>query len=316
MISLGIESTAHTFGVGITDGESIIANEKACYSSKEGIHPRKASQHHNKKAPDVLERALEKEKEIDLISFSRGPGLGPCLRIGATLAKTISLYLQKPLVGVNHCVAHIDAGKWDTGFEKPLTLFVSGANTQILGLKGKKYRIYGETLDMGVGNAIDSFARKMGLGFPGVPKVEELAEGGEYVDLPYTVKGTDLAFSGLVTAAEQKTKEESKKDVAYSFLENIYGMVCEATERALAHTKKKELMVVGGVGRSNIFKEKLETVCEEQGAELKVPRKKINGDNGLMIALTGMKKFKSQGEDEKSIQTIQSWRTNEVKIDW
>ncbi|MCD6414028.1 MAG: tRNA (adenosine(37)-N6)-threonylcarbamoyltransferase complex transferase subunit TsaD, partial [Candidatus Diapherotrites archaeon] len=249
MLCLGIESTAHTFGLGLTDGKKELLNRKVMYTSKGGIHPRDASQFLTEKAPSLF-RGIDLDA-VDIIAFSQGPGLGPCLRVGSAIAKSLSLYYGKPLIGVNHCIAHIEVGKWDTGCKDPLVVYVSGANTQVIGLKGGRYRVYGETLDTGLGNAIDVFGRTLGLDFPAGPKLEKLAKNGkELIELPYTVKGMDLAFSGLVTAAQKKAKQLPKSrlsDLSFSFQETIFAMLVEVSERALAHTEKKEVMLVGGV---------------------------------------------------------------------
>lgn len=282
-----------------------------------GIHPREASQFMSAHVGEVIQGALDKANlsfsDIDLFAFSQGPGLGPCLRVGAAVARTLSEYYGKPLVGVNHCVAHIDAGKLG-GVEDPLVVYVSGANTQILGLNGGRYRIYGETLDIGVGNALDVFGRSLGLEFPAGPKVEQLAlKGKNYHELPYSVKGVDLAFTGLVTAATKL--KLPKNDLCYSFQETVFGMLVEVSERALAHTKKKELMLVGGVAQNKRLCQMLSAMAKEHGAKFVTPKNEYNADNGLMIALTGWKMHKA-GVKQKDFKTNQRWRTDEVAICW
>ncbi len=108
---------------------------------------------------------------MDLISFSQGPGLGPALRIVATSARTLALSLNKPIIGVNHCIGHVEVGKLDTGAVNPVTLYVSGGNSQVISLmKAEDIRIFGETLDIAAGNCLDHFlAVKTGLGHPGGP---------------------------------------------------------------------------------------------------------------------------------------------------
>ena len=221
MIAFGLESTAHTFGVGIASDAggkcNILANEKSAYTTQfGGIHPKEAMEHHLKNAKSVIENALRTAKidwnEIDLVSFSQGPGLGPCLRVGALAARALSLKYKKPLLGVNHCVAHIEIGKALTQAKNPIIVYVSGANTQITGYESGRYRIYGETLDIGVGNLLDVFGRSLGIGFPAGPSLDKMYfESKNYIALPYTVKGMDLTFSGLLTAAENKAKSGKYK---------------------------------------------------------------------------------------------------------
>jgi len=317
MNCLGLESTAHTFGVGIFDGTPR-ANAKALYRSSGGIHPREASQFMTENAAGIMDKALAdsgmKLDEIDCFSFAQGPGLGPCLRVGAAIAKTLSEYYSKPLIGVNHCVAHIEVGKWFGKAEDPLVVYVSGANTQILGLNGGKYRVYGETLDIGLGNAIDVFGRSIGLSFPAGPEVEKLAaQSTEYTALPYSVKGMDLAFAGLVTAATKTRLPPAA--LCHSFQETAFGMLVEVSERALAHTKKKELMLVGGVAQNKRLCAMLSQMAGEHGARFLVPANEYNADNALMIALTGWLMHKA-GHKQDDYKTNQKWRTDEVDIDW
>ena len=210
---LGIESTAHTFGIGIVRNEKILANVKDSYTTeKGGIIPTDAAEHHKKVAHElylkVLQNADIKEKDINAIAFSIGPGLAPCLLEGIKFTKEISKKLKKPLVPVNHCIAHLEIGKI-TGAKDPVLLYVSGANTQIIAYASGKYRIFGETLDLGVGNFIDTFARYAGIGFPGGAKIQELAEKSSknYIELPYSVKGMDIALSGILTNLKQKLEK-------------------------------------------------------------------------------------------------------------
>ncbi len=322
MIVLGIESTAHTFGVGITDGKRELANEKVVYRTKGGIHPREASQFMAKNAGEVIKSALEKSglgiDDIDGIAFAQGPGLGPCLRVGGTIAVFLAKHYKKPIVGVNHCIAHIEVGKWELGFNDPLVVYVSGANTQILALAGGRYRIFGETLDIGLGNAIDVLGRDMGLEFPAGPKIEKLAKKGKnLLDLPYTVKGMDLTFSGLLTAGKKLVGKVPDEDLAYSFQEIIFSMLVEVSERALAHTKKKEVLLVGGVAQNSRLREMFEKMVKPHNAKFGSPKPEYNGDNGFMIALTGWKMMNA-GIRHKiyELQVKQDWRTDEIDVMW
>ena len=128
----------------------------------------------------------------------------------------------------------------------PIVLYASGANTQVIGYLNGRYRIFGETLDIGLGNALDKFARSRDLPHPGGPAIEEMARKGSYIELPYTVKGMDLAFSGLVSAA--KEIRAPIEDVCFSLQETAFAMCVEVSERALAHAEKEEILLVGGVG--------------------------------------------------------------------
>jgi universal protein Kae1 len=323
-VCLGIESTAHTLGIGIVNEEcEILANEKASYTPKKGgIHPREAADLHYENAEQVLRKAIERAglslKEISMISFSQGPGLGQCLKVGAVLARTLSLLHNIPLLGVNHCVAHIEIGRKLCNAFDPLVVYASGANTQVIGFESGKYRVFGETLDIGIGNLLDSFARELGISFPGGPVIDKMYfKAKKYIELPYTVKGMDLVFSGLLTAAIKRIGKENENDLAYSLMHNAFAMLTEVSERALAHTGKKELLLTGGVAASKALREMLQKMCKERKARFFVPPHEVCVDNGAMIAWQGLLEF-SHGKRMKLSETEinQKFRTDDVEVNW
>lgn len=324
MICLGIESTSHTFSVGIIDDKEILVNESSVYIPKKGfgIIPKEAAQHHSDNALEVLKSALTKSnlqmKDIDIIAFSQGPGLPQCLRIGAVFARTLSLKYDKPLIPVNHCVAHVEIGKLTTQSRDPVVLYLSGGNTQVIAFTGGRYRVFGETQDIPIGNALDNLARGLNLDLsrmPGGLAIESLAKDGKYVELPYVVKGMDLSFSGLVTESVKKFSKGAKaEDVAYSFQETCFAMLTEVTERAVAHTDKEEVLLVGGVAANKRLQEMLRIMCEERGAKFFFVPKEYAGDQGAMISWTGIlayqKGYKIPIEDS---HIKQKWRVDEVE---
>jgi universal protein Kae1 len=325
MIVLGVEGTAHTMGVGIVEDTSrVLSDVRKTFQPPEGagIHPRDAAQFLGENMNNVVEEAISKAgisfKDIDLVSFSQGPGLGPCLRTAATGARVLALKHKKPILGVNHCVAHIAIGKIMSGFKNPLVLYVSGANTQILELKEGRYRIFGETLDVGIGNMLDKFGRETGLKHPAGPKIEALAKQGKnYVELPYTVKGTDLSFSGVLTNAVTKFKQGVPlEDICYSLQETSFAMLCEVTERALAHLNADEVILTGGVGNNQRLCEMLNLMALEHDAKFSVP-KGFCSDNGAMIAMLAGLEYE-KGVRMKFEDTIvkPNQRTDDVEIFW
>lgn len=329
MNCLGIESTAHTFGVGIatdeTDGsEAVPANEKSMYSPDTGgIHPRKAAEHHYKEALNVYRSALTtaglEPADIDTISFSRGPGMPPSLDVGAVFARSLATKLDVPLYGVNHIIGHIEVGRLTTDADDPVVLFVSGGNSQVISYAGGKYRVFGETLDIAIGNALDKFARKLGIPHPGGPKVEELAQDGEeLLDMSYVVKGMDFSFSGLLTEAERLYNDgESKEDVCFSFQEHAYAMLIEATERALAHLEKDEVLLTGGVAANTRLREMLQQMCEQRGADAFLVPMEYAMDNGAMIAWQGVEEARTRDPDQLADTEIrQNWRPEQVDVTW
>lgn len=327
---LGIESTADDFSVGISTFEGeILANIISAYIPEEGgIHPREAARHHAEVASKVLEEAFTKSgikpQNLSVTAFSQGPGLGPCLRTGATVARALASYLKVPLVGVNHCIAHIEIGKLKTGAKDPITLYVSGGNTIVAAFDSGRYRVFGETLDIALGNCLDVFAREAGLrqreGMPFGAIVEKLAiKGKKLISLPYTVKGMDTSFSGLLTAAVNLIKKGEYKleDLCYSLQETAFSMVTEVTERALAHTEKKEVLLTGGVAANKKLQFMVEVIAEEHDAEFCVVPSQFAIDNGAMIAWTGVLAYKCGlvTPIEKSFVKLR-WRLEEVEIPW
>lgn len=320
MICLGIEGTAHTFSIGIIDDKGkILADFSSIYQPKKGgINPWEAAEHHKKIAEKIIEKALKEAKvEIDVIAFSQGPGLPPCLRVARDTAKELSVKHKKPLIGINHCIAHIEIGKLMTKSKDPIVLYVSGGNSQVIGYASEKYRIFGETLDIAIGNAIDKFSRSLNLEHPGGPKIEKLARDGNYIELPYIVKGMDFSFSGLVTDLIRRynSKKYKIEDLCFSFQETAFSMLTEVTERALAHTEKNEVLLTGGVAANERLKEMLDIMCKERNAKFYVVPKEWAGDQGIMIAWNGILSYK-KGQKLKDSDIKQKWRTDEVKVNW
>jgi N6-L-threonylcarbamoyladenine synthase len=326
-IILGIESTAHTFGVGIVKGGKILANCKRVFMTEEGgmIPTEVAKFHFNNKNEiyfEVLDKAGISEDKIDAIAFSHGPGLAPCLLEGLKFVKELSGKLKRPVIPVNHCIAHLEIGK-TTGAKDPVMLYASGANTQIIAYASGKYRIFGETLDLGIGNFIDTFGRYAGIGFPAGPVLQKLAsEGKNYIEIPYTVKGMDVAFSGILTNLKQKleAKKYSLADLAYSMQETVFAMLVETAERALAHTGKKELLLGGGVACNSRLQEMCRIMCKERGAKLFVPENSLLVDNAAMIAYLGEIMFKSgikiSYRNHNKLDIKPRERTDDVEVSW
>jgi len=301
MLVIGLESSAHTFGVGIVDNGEILANEKMSYNvGKQGMIPAEVAEFHSQNARKVIEAALEKAgisiKDLEGVGFTKGPGIGPCLQVGELAAKTIAKRLSIPIAQVNHGVGHIEIAKHIAKLKDPIALYVSGGNSQILKRVEKPfphYHVFGETLDIGVGNMLDSFARKMGLDPAWGSSVEKEAKGGKYFELPYTVKGMDFSFTGLLTKATELIGKISNKDLCYSLQETAFSMICEATERALLLTKSKELCVCGGVAQSTRLKEMLSDMAKEHNIKFGYAPNEFNADNGAMIAYVAEKMIKS-----------------------
>ena len=285
------------------------------------------------------------EKDIDLICYTKGPGMAGPLSVGAIVARTLSLLFKKPLMGVNHCIGHIEMGRTVTGARNPAILYVSGGNTQVIAYSQKRYRIFGETIDIAVGNCLDRFARIIGLSNDPSPgyNIEQLAKlGKNYIELPYIVKGMDVSFSGLLTFIEElvtgkknsqtkKQKQEnvgkmktddppySKEDLCYSLQETIFAMLVEVTERAMAHCGSTEVLLVGGVGCNLRLQQMMQIMASERGGSVCTMDDRYCIDNGAMIAWPGLIEYLSTGEkgiDLNDSTFTQRFRTDEVEVTW
>lgn len=324
MRTLGIEGTAHTISSGIVDENSVLSNVNSVYvPTSGGIHPREAAIHHSSEVVNVITKSLEdadlEMNDIDLIGFSSGPGLGPCLRVAATAARTLAIKFKKPIVRVNHPLGHIEIGRKLTGSEDPVMLYVSGGNTQVIAHVNGRYRVIGETIDIGIGNMLDKLGRDFDIPFPGGPIIEKLAsEGGNLVNLPYSVKGMNCSFSGIYTAALSYRKSSTtRQDIFYSVQETAFAMLVEILERALYLTGKTEIMVAGGVARNERLREMITSMAKESGYNAKLTDKEFCMDNGAMIAQAAMLIYKSRGaEDIEDTAVNQRERVDSIDAPW
>jgi len=338
---LGIEGTAWAASAAVYDdatdpaAEDVFIETDAYQPESGGIHPREAAEHMRGAVPSVVGRAMDEARErhgagvgdeddggdgppVDAVAFSRGPGLGPCLRIVATAARALAGVLEVPLVGVNHMVAHLEIGRHRSGFDAPVCLNASGANAHLLGFRNGRYRVLGETMDTGVGNAIDKFTRHLGWSHPGGPKVEAAATDGEYVELPYVVKGMDFSFSGITSAAKEAHDEGVPvEDVCFSLQETVFAMLTEVSERALSLTDADELVLGGGVGQNDRLRGMLRGMCEARGASFHAPEPRFLRDNAGMIAVLGAKMYRAGDTlDVEDSRVLPDFRPDEVPVTW
>ncbi len=325
MLSLGIESTAHTFSCAIIEKKGkqveILSDIRKIYRPPEGqgIHPREASRHHAENSPQVLADCLQKASvkidELDIISYAAGPGLGPCLRIGAVVARSLASYYDIPIYPVNHALGHIELGKMLTGAKDPLVLLVSGGHTMILAFLSKKWRVFGETLDITLGQLLDQIGRYAGFASPCGPKIEELAsKSSNYLSLPYVVKGNDVSFSGILSATK-RIIPKGLEDACFSLQETAFSMIGEAVERALSFTGKKELLIVGGVAANKRLSEILRSICKRHNCKFFVAPKEYAGDCGSQISWLGLlESTVNPGEKMENTFVKQSWRLDAVDV--
>jgi N6-L-threonylcarbamoyladenine synthase len=325
MAVLGIESSAHTFGVGIVEDGTVLANAKEMYKIEStGMLPMKAADLHARNSSRVVRRALKEARmsmrDIAAIGYTKGPGIGPCLRVGMLAAKALTGAHSLPIYPVNHAIAHIEITRHLSGMEDPIALYVSGGNSQVLGIVDKPFRhynVYGETFDIGVGNMLDNFARAAKLNPAWGSSVARLAEGGKYLRMPYTVKGMDFTFTGLLTNAVKMLATSPHKDVAFSLQETAFAMLTEAAERAMLLARKHGAIVCGGVAQSSRLRSMLAAMAAQHGEKFFAAPDEYNADNGAMIALVAEKLFKSGIRARLSECTVhQKFRADSVELRW
>ncbi|XP_052063681.1 probable tRNA N6-adenosine threonylcarbamoyltransferase [Mytilus californianus] len=332
VIAIGFEGSANKIGIGIIQDGKVLSNPRRTYITPpgQGFLPRDTAKHHRANVLVVLKEALDEAKidpkDIDVVCYTKGPGMGAPLVSVAIVARTVAQLWQKPIIGVNHCIGHIEMGRLITGAENPTVLYVSGGNTQVIAYLQKRYRIFGETIDIAVGNCLDRFARVLKLSNDPSPgyNIEQMAKKGKkYLELPYTVKGMDVSFSGLLSFIEEKapqvlkTGEYTPEDLCFSLQETVFSMLIEITERAMAHCGSQEVLIVGGVGCNKRLQEMMEIMAKERGATLFATDERFCIDNGAMIAQAGWEMFKS-GQITPFEETFctQRYRTDEVEVTW
>ncbi|KAH8260599.1 hypothetical protein KR038_008485 [Drosophila bunnanda] len=341
--ALGIEGSANKIGIGIIKDGEVLANVRRTYITPpgEGFLPKETAKHHREAILGLVKASLKeaqlKPVDLDVICYTKGPGMAPPLLVGAIVARTLSLLWEKPLLGVNHCIGHIEMGRLITGAQNPIVLYVSGGNTQVIAYSNQRYRIFGETIDIAVGNCLDRFARIIKLSNDPSPgyNIEQLAkQSTRYIKLPYVVKGMDVSFSGILSYIEdlaepgrrqnkRKKQQEaevidySQADLCYSLQETIFAMLVEITERAMAHCGSNEVLIVGGVGCNERLQEMMRIMCEERGGKLFATDERYCIDNGLMIAHAGAEMFRSGTKMPlEDAFVTQRFRTDEVLVSW
>ena len=208
----------------------------------------------------------------------------------------------------------------------PIVLYVSGGNTQVISYSLKKYRIFGETIDIAIGNCLDRFARIAKI--PNDPSpgynIEQLAKKGKkFIEIPYVVKGMDVSFSGILSKMKELTKtmltkgECTLEDLCYSLQETLFAMLVETTERAMAHCMKKDVLIVGGVGCNKRLQQMMQQMADQRGGKVGGMDSNYCIDNGAMIAWAGYLQFNTSGSSNlDNTWCTQSYRTDVCKVTW
>jgi len=331
---IGLEGSANKCGIGVVRDGVVLSNPRHTYIAPpgEGFQPRETAEHHQKHVLDILKRALDEagivdpSKELDAVCYTKGPGMGAPLVSVAVVARTIAQLWDKPIIGVNHCIGHIEMGRQITGAQNPVVLYVSGGNTQVIAYLEHRYRIFGETIDIAVGNCLDRFARVLKLSNDPSPgyNIEQMAKRGQkLLILPYVVKGMDVSFSGLLSFIESRAPEllssgqYTQEDLCFSLQETVFAMLVEITERAMAHCGSQEVLIVGGVGCNERLQEMMAIMAKERGAKVFATDERYCIDNGAMIAQAGLEMFNSgQKTDFDDTFCTQRYRTDDVYVSW
>ncbi|KAG7277651.1 hypothetical protein CRUP_025336 [Coryphaenoides rupestris] len=331
-VVIGFEGSANKIGVGIVRDGEVLSNPRRTYITPpgHGFLPSQTARHHRAVILSVLQEALQHAAltpaDIDCVAFTKGPGMGAPLATVALVARTVAQLWRCPLLGVNHCIGHVEMGRLITGALNPTVLYVSGGNTQVIAYSKRRYRIFGETIDIAVGNCLDRFARVLKISNDPSPgyNIEQMAKrGSRYVELPYTVKGMDVSFSGILSYIEKATDkmlasaECTAEDLCFSLQETLFSMLVEITERAMAHCGSQEVLIVGGVGCNLRLQEMMGVMCKERGAKLFATDERFCIDNGAMIAQAGWEMFRSgQVTTLQDSWITQRYRTDEVEVTW
>ncbi|KAJ9657615.1 putative tRNA threonylcarbamoyladenosine biosynthesis protein kae1 [Coniosporium apollinis] len=311
MIALGLEGSANKLGVGLISHPHpskppiILANLRHTFVSPpgEGFLPKDTAKHHR-----------------------------------AWVVRLVKQAMRQAGVRIED-VDYIEMGRAITGATNPVVLYVSGGNTQVIAYSAQRYRIFGETLDIAVGNCLDRFARTLRIPNEPAPgyNIEQLAkkavassEGGEQVellDLPYAVKGMDCSFSGILASADILASEilakhgtipePQKALLCHSLQETAFSMLVEITERAMAHVGASQVLVVGGVGCNERLQEMMGLMAQQRGGEVYKTDERFCIDNGIMIAHAGLLAYGTgvRTRVEESTCT-QRYRTDEVFVGW
>jgi N6-L-threonylcarbamoyladenine synthase len=333
------EPSSYTNGKVDSQPVEILSNLRHTFVSPPGTGflPKDTAAHHRRWVVRLVKQAIQQAKtqieDIDCICFTQGPGMGAPLSSVAIAARMLSQLWNKPLVGVNHCVGHIEMGRAITGAQNPVVLYVSGGNTQVIAYSAQRYRIFGEALDIAVGNCLDRFARALEISNDPAPgyNIEQLAKQGKVlVELPYAVKGMDVSFSGILARVEEmaarlgadwKDPESgaliTKEDLCFTLQETVFAMLVEITERAMAHVGSGQVLIVGGVGCNMRLQEMMGLMASERGGSVYATDERFCIDNGIMIAHAGLLAYEMGFRTRLGdTQCTQRFRTDEVLINW
>jgi len=315
--TLGIESSCDETSVSVVkNGREILSNvintQIAIHTLYGGVVPEIASRNHIENITPVTMEAIKQSgismQDIDAICVTYGPGLVGALLVGLAYGKALSFALNKPLVGVNHIQGHIAANYLTYGELKPpfLCMMMSGGNTQIVHVKDyTDFEVLGRTRDDAIGEAFDKIARVIGLGYPGGPKVDNLAKQGENnIKLPKThFDNLDFSFSGIKTAIinlNHQNPDINKADLCKSFEATCTDVLIENIKIAIKQTGLKTVCLAGGVSANSYIRDEF-LKLQEDGIKIYMPDLKLCTDNAAMIASAGYYNFEAGNISDLSL---------------
>ena len=311
---------------------NVVSSQFDVHKKFGGVVPDLAARAHVEKIDLIVKEALtlskKNIKDIDAIAATAGPGLIVCLTVGLNFAKTLSLSLNKPFIGVNHLEGHALSPKLHDNIKYPyLLLLISGGHSQFLSVNGLgNYRRLGTTIDDALGEAFDKTAKLLGVEFPGGPKIEILEKNGnpDKFELPKPIinkGGCNFSFAGLKTAVLRNSKniksEQDKFDLAASFQKTVVEIICRKTEIAFKHylslNKKnsKNFVIAGGVAANKNIRKNIEEISMKNNFKVYFPKKELCGDNAAMIAMVGLEKFKLKEFSDHNFQANPRWQLDE-----
>lgn len=328
ILILGIESSCDETSVAIVkNGREVLSNvinsQIKIHEEYGGVVPEIASRCHTEVINGVMKEALKEAKvsldDIDAIAVTQGPGLVGALLVGVSYAKGLSYVTKKPLISVNHIEGHI-AGNYITHKDlKPpfLCLIISGGHTHLVRVKDyTEFEILGKTRDDAIGEAFDKVARVVGLGYPGGPKVDNLAkEGKEIIKLPEAhFDGYDFSFSGIKTAVinlNHKDPNINKADLCASFEKAVTDMLLENVEKAVDNFNEDKIVIAGGVSRNSYIRNAFDNFAKKKNINVYYPEPILCTDNAAMIAAAGFNNFENGEIAELNLNAVPNLKIGE-----
>ncbi|MDP3169055.1 MAG: tRNA (adenosine(37)-N6)-threonylcarbamoyltransferase complex transferase subunit TsaD [Polaromonas sp.] len=332
MLVLGIESSCDETGVALVDASGAgvprllahaLHSQIDMHQAYGGVVPELASRDHIRRVlpliDEVADRARRTLAQVDVIAYTRGPGLAGALLVGAGVACSLAAALGKPVVGVHHLEGHLlspflSADPPEFAF---VALLVSGGHTQLMRVdRVGSYELLGETIDDAAGEAFDKSAKLLGLPYPGGPALARLAQQGDALAFklprPLLHSGDlDFSFSGLKTAVLTQARklgevisEQDKADLAASTQAAIVEVLVKKSLKALEQTGLKRLVVAGGVGANTLLREQLNAACSRRGIRVFYPELHLCTDNGAMIALAAGMRLQAGMEQANTIYSF------------